>query len=113
MLSFKKIIMLLSVFLFAGCTGISEKQGYLTKAQVIKGNPEANYFEIDGKVYVTGIDWLEEVELTKHEVIGEIEDGMASNLPVGTKIYIPKERGDILIAEDNGIEIRYLLMMGE
>ena len=35
------------------------------------------------------------------------------DLPVRTKIYIPKERGDILIAEDNGIEIGYLLMRGE
>jgi len=112
MLTFKKII-LLSVFLFAGCTGIPEEQGYLTKEQVLKGNAEANYIAIDGKVYVTGIDWLEEVKLTKHEVIGEIKDGMASDLPIGTKIYIPKERGDILIAEDNGMEIRYLLMMGE
>jgi len=35
---------------------------------------------------------------------------MASNLHVETKIMAPQEKGDILISEDNGIEMRYLLL---
>ena len=115
MLSVKNSVILLVVFLLVGCTGIPGENtpGYLTKEQVLKEDPEADYFELNAKVYVTSIDWIEEVNLTNHEIIGEIKDGMASDLPVGTKIIAPKERRDILIAKDNGIEKRYLLMLGE
>jgi len=115
MLSVKNCILLLMVFILVGCTGVpgENSSGYLTKEQVLIENPEADYFEMNDKVYVTGIEWIGEVELTQHEFIGEIKDGMASDLPVGTKITAPKERRDILIVNDDGIEKRYLLMLGE
>lgn len=111
----KMFVVIIFILLLAGCTGVpgEETPGYLTKKQVLKENPEADYFELNDKVYVRGIGWIEEVELTKDEIIGEIEEGMASDLPLGTKIFAPKERRDILIAENNGIEIRYLLQLGE
>ncbi|MCX2839848.1 hypothetical protein OQ279_17115 [Salinimicrobium sp. MT39] len=89
---------LILMFLLIGCNGIQENEtGYLTKEQVLKENPKADYFELNDKVYVTGIDWIEGVKLTKGEVIGEIKDGMASELSVGTQIIAPRERRDILI----------------
>lgn len=111
----KNSVIFLVVFLLVGCTVIPGENttGYLTKKQVLKQEPEADYFELNDKVYVTDIDWIEEVELTNHEIIGEIKNGMASDLPVGTKIIAPKERRDILIAKGNGIEKRYLIMLGE
>ncbi|WP_075618476.1 hypothetical protein [Paenisporosarcina indica] len=114
----KHLIMFVVIFfilLVAGCNGSpgEDTPGYLTKEQVLKENPEADYFELNNKDYVRGNGWIEEVELTKEEIIGEIEVGMASDLPLGTNIVAPKERRDILIVEHNGIEIRYLLQLGE
>ena len=86
---------------------------YLTKEQVLEENPAADFFELDDKIYVRQTGWIEEIALTKDEIIGEIEEGMASVLPLGTNIIAPKERRDILIVDNDGIEIRYLLQMGE
>jgi hypothetical protein len=92
MLLVRNSFVLLLVLLLIGCTGIQENEtGYLTKEQVLKENPNADYFDLNDKVYETGIDWIEEVKLTKDEVIGEIKDGMASELSVGTKIIAPRE----------------------
>lgn len=111
----KMLIVVNFILLIAGCTGIPgvETPGYLTKEQVLEENPEADFFELNDKIYVRQTGWIEEIALTKDEIIGEIEEGMASELPLGTIIIAPKERRDILIVENNGIEIRYLLQMGE
>ncbi|MHA6261528.1 hypothetical protein ACXYMX_16835 [Sporosarcina sp. CAU 1771] len=87
--------------------------GALSKKQVLKLNPDADIFEFDGSVYKTGVDWIEEEKLTKDEQIGEISEGMATKLPVGAKIFSPKERRDILIVEYDKKEKRYLLQVGE
>jgi len=111
----KVFLVIIFILLLAGCTGSpgEETPGNLTIKQVLRKNPDADYFVLNDAVYVRGIDWIEAVELTKDEIIGEIEEGMASDLPQGTKIIAPKERRDILIVENNGIEIRYLLQLGE
>lgn len=112
---FSLFIVIIFILQLAGCTGDpgAETPGYLTKEQVLKENPDADYFELNNKIYVKGTGWIEEVKLTKDEIVGEIEEGMASDLPLGTKIIAPKERRDILIVENSGVEIRYLLQMGE
>lgn len=111
----KMFVVLILSLLLAGCTGVPDENtaGYLTKEQVLKENPKADYFELNNQVYVRGIDWIEDVKLTKDEIIGEIVEGMANNLPEGTKIFAPRERRDILIVDNNGEEIRYLLAVGE
>ncbi len=63
-------------------------------------------------IYKTNIAWVEELTLTKDVQIGEIKtindantdfkDEMSNKLPVGTKIFSTKERGDILIVESKG-----------
>ncbi|KAB2334403.1 hypothetical protein F7731_14365 [Cytobacillus depressus] len=57
--------------LLIGCSGIpgQNEEGYLSKKQVIKLGPDADIFEFDSKVYKTGVDWIEEEELTKDEQI--------------------------------------------
>ncbi len=87
--------------------------GTLNKEQVLKENPDADLFEFKGSVYKTGVDWIEEKDLTKGEQIGVISEGMATKLPKGAQIYAPKERRDILIVSYDGKEKRYLLMLGE
>lgn len=87
--------------------------GFLSKKQVLKLDPDADIFEFEDAVYKTGVTWIEEEELTKEKQIGEITEGMANELPIGAKIYAPKERKDILIVEYDGNEKRYLVQIGE
>jgi hypothetical protein len=108
------IILLLLIFaILVGCYNEPKYQGFLTKEEVLEMDPKADVFELDGKAYKANIDWINDEELTKDEQVGEITEGMATELPEGAKIYSTKERGDILIAEFDEIEKRYLLMLGE
>ncbi|MGD7044590.1 hypothetical protein [Jeotgalibacillus proteolyticus] len=109
------LILLFIPTILIGC-GSSPGQGeggYLSKEQVLKLYPYADIFEYNGQVYKTGVDWIEDENLIKEEQIGEISEGMANKLPVGAKIFAPKERRDILIVEYNGEEKRYLVQLGE
>ncbi|SDM68126.1 hypothetical protein [Sediminibacillus halophilus] len=109
------LILLLIPSILISCSSSPGKNegGTLSKNQVLKLNPDADLFVLDGKVYSTGIRWVEEEELTKGEQIGKISEGMASKLPIGAKIFAPEERRDILIVEYDGKEKRYLLQVGE
>ncbi len=109
------LIIFLIPFILIGCSGGpgQNEWGVLSKEQVLKLNPDADIFEFDGRVYKTGIDWIEEEELIKDEEIGEISERMANKLPVGAKIFSSKESRDILIVEYDGKEKRYLLQVGE
>ncbi|WP_054860328.1 hypothetical protein [Gracilibacillus sp. JCM 18860] len=93
--------------------GGEKEGGILSKEQVLKRDPEADLFEFNGKVYRTGIGWIEKKELTKGKRVGEISKWSATKLPVGATIYTTEERGDILIVEYDGMENRYLLQIGE
>ncbi|MFD1927241.1 hypothetical protein ACFSFY_04090 [Sporosarcina siberiensis] len=110
---------LLTIFLIPliliGCT-VSPGQntgGFLSKKQVLKLDSNADILEYDGMVYKAGIDWVEQEKLTKGEQVGKVSEGMANNLSIDAKIYVSKERGDILIVKDDGEEKMYLLQVGE
>lgn len=89
--------------------------------EILTSDPEADIFQFDGVIYQTGIDWVEELTLTKNEQVGEIktknetdtnfEDDMSNKLPVGSKIYSAKEVGEvggpILIVESEGNLFKY------
>lgn len=92
-----------------------------TAEDVLASNPNADIFQFDGVIYQTGIDWVEELTLTKDEKVGEIihknetdtnfEDEMSNKLPVGAKIYSVEEReeigGPILLVEFRGNLLSY------
>ena len=99
--------------IFSGCSFQPTYQGYLTKDEVLEIDPNADAFEFDGNFFKTGIDWIDEEELTKDEQIAVITKEMATVLPNGALVYSTKERGEILIVEYNGTEKRYLLVAGE
>lgn len=89
--------------------------------EVLKLNKDADIFMFNGLIYTTNIDWIEELELTKDKQIGEItkrntsnsnfENGMANKLPAGAKIFSVKERGNILIAQYEDREVKYLALV--
>ena len=78
----------------------------------------ADIFQFEGIIYKTGIDWVEELTLTKGEQVGEIktkndtdtnfEDEMSNKLPVGAKIFSTVEKeGPILLVESEGEILKY------
>ncbi len=89
--------------------------------EILTLDAEADIFQFEGVIYKTGIDWVEELTLTKGKQVGEIktrndanmdfEDEMSNKLPVGAKIFSTKERGDILIVESEGEVKKYLVIV--
>ncbi len=89
---------------------------------VLNLDPEADIFQFNDVIYTTGIDWVEEKDLTKNKQIGEIKEkneddtnfsnGTANKLPVGTKIYTTKEESDMfLIVESEGETKKYYALV--
>ena len=87
--------------------------------EILKLDPEADIFQFNGVIYQTGIDWVEELTLTKDKQVGEIktkndtdtnfEDEMSNKLPVGAKVFSVKEKigGPILLVESEGKLYKY------
>lgn len=119
----------LSVFILSTTIGCSNSsitpETYTTQnpdaKEILTLDPKADIFQLDGVIYQTGIEWVEELSLTKDEQVGEIktrndtdtnfEDGMSNKLPVGAKIYSAEESdevaGPILLVESEGKILKY------
>lgn len=90
-----------------------------TAEEVLKQNTNTDLFMLNDFVYSTNIEWVDQLNLTKKEIIGEIESNysiegnepfknkMATKLPIGTKIYSTNERDDVLIVQYKGEERKY------
>lgn len=93
-----------------------------TVQEVFELYSDADIFLWDSIVYLTNIDWVNELVLTEDDLLGvikyntsnvsEFNNSAANILPIGTEIYTTKERKDILIAKYNG-ELKYYYMMVE
>ena len=90
--------------------------------EILTLDPEADIFQFDGVIYQTGIDWVEELTLTKDEQVGEIktrnetdtnfENEMSNKLPVGAKIFSTIEKeGPILLVESEGELLKYYALV--
>ncbi|MCM3358244.1 hypothetical protein [Psychrobacillus sp. MER TA 171] len=90
--------------------------------EVLTLDPEADIFQLDGVIYKTKIDWVEELTLTKGEQVGEIkirndsdtdfEDEMSNKLPVGSNIFSTIEKeGPILLVELEGELLKYYALV--
>jgi hypothetical protein len=90
--------------------------------EILNLDKNADILQWEKIIYKTDIEWVNELKLTKNEFVGEIteefsndfsksfKDGMANQLPIGTKIYTTKERDDVLIVEYNGKVKHYLAL---
>ncbi|MFJ5768698.1 hypothetical protein [Psychrobacillus sp. NPDC093180] len=125
----RKVIIILmvvscSIYLI-GCTDSdSETEVTVSKnpdaEEVLRLDSHADIFQWEGLIYKTNIDWVNEIELTKDELVGEIEevydnnhnfnDGIANKLPIGAKIFSTKEREDILLVDYEGKTKKYLAL---
>lgn len=91
-----------------------------TAAEVLKIEPDADIFQWDGVICQAGIDWVDDLELTEKEKIGEIssqaanaaafKDGAANVLPIGTEIYSVNEQEGLYIVKDKGKSRHYLTL---
>lgn len=122
-------IVVLGLLTISGCsnlTNIGKTKVHETKnpdaEEILTLDPQADIFQFDGVIYQTGIDWVEELTLTKNEQVGEIktrnetdtnfEDEMSNKLPVGAKIFSIKEKeGPILLVESEGELLKYLALL--
>lgn len=85
--------------------------------KVLKMDPNANILMYQNIVYNAGVQWVNDLKLTKDKLVTEItqqsedgkdfENGTANKLTLGTKIYSVKDRNDILIAETKDGDIRF------
>ena len=88
-----------------------------TAEEVLKENANTDLFMLEDSVYETNIEWVDQLSLTKKDIVGEIESNysneaafknkMATKLPIGTKIYSTNEREDVLIFQYKGEERKY------
>ncbi|MFP7478954.1 hypothetical protein [Terribacillus saccharophilus] len=114
------ILLFCLVFLFACSEEEVVTIGNPTAEEILESDEGADILQHNGAVYQTGMDWLEEKDITKKEKVGQIKDsstegpsfgdGSATHLPVGTSIYSANENGSILLAEVDGELIRYAVL---
>lgn len=96
--------------------------GNATAEEILARDPDADIFQLNGIVYLNAhdIEWVQEEVLEAGEAVGIIEqeydenlpfeDGMATELPVGTKIFETQpHKGPILVVKaDDDTLVKYL-----
>lgn len=88
--------------------------------EVLRQEPDADILQWQGSVYQADVEWIQELELTKNELLGEIlynsqipedfQDGTATKLPIGSMIYSTNEGGMYVLVEVDGELRKYLLL---
>ncbi|WP_046173538.1 hypothetical protein [Domibacillus indicus] len=106
------VFTVIAFFTLSGC--VQDEQTAVSSPpsaeEVLEQDTEADLFQYKDTVYQTNIDWVDELELTKKQEIGEVRavfsgedsfsNGMSTKLPAGTKLYSVQEREDILMSGD-------------
>jgi hypothetical protein len=118
------ILMCILVVVLFGCNPVVHTQVNETHTptamEELKLDPAGDFFQWEEAIYKINIDWVDDVQVTKKDLLGEItttyskgekfKDGMATKLPIGAKIYSTNERGNILLVEINGDLKKYLVL---
>lgn len=123
------LLMLCCLLLITACSNQPERDtrsnaiGNPTAEKVLGSEANADIFLWDDIVYYNAeqIEWVQSQQIASNVEVGEIkkqfqgkeefENGMATKLPIGTKIYSPdKKQRAVLIAVTKDKEIRYLGM---
>lgn len=127
-----KVVFGLTILVFLTVVGCSNSSrtgelevhttGNPNAKEILTLEPEVDIFQFEGVIYSTGIDWVEELTLTKDEQVGEIkkrndtdtkfENEMSNKLPVGAKIFSTIEKeGPILLVESEGEILKYYALL--
>ncbi|WHT49700.1 hypothetical protein QNH10_09525 [Sporosarcina thermotolerans] len=69
------IFIILTAFVCSNSSGTGELDVHSTgnpdAKEILTLDPEADIFQFEGVIYKTGIDWVEELTLTKGEQVGK------------------------------------------
>lgn len=121
------VMSLILVLAMAGCSNNSMPQ----TTTHTTGNPDVEeVFELyedpdvllwNDLVYIAGVDWVDALELTAGEVVGEVVkqtdavdefvNGTANQLEVGSPIYKSNEKNFVLLVERDGEWVRYYALV--
>lgn len=97
-------------------------------ATILENNPALDILKFNGIIYrrVENDEWINDLNLTlysqeeegiisqRYEEGMEFKDGMATHLPIGSKIYLTSERKEvILIVETENQRLRYVTVFSE
>lgn len=122
MKSVKRIISILFMsIIFLGCISrcYNYKDTAFTPEDLLKENPESDFFIMDSTVYINAedIEWINNIEIREGKFLGKItESGMKKNfkewnstkLKTNSEIYELEGRKDIILAKINNEYIPYL-----
>lgn len=88
--------------------------------EVLMLEPESDIFQWDGIIYQADVEWVQDLELTPKEHIGEVlentklakqfQDGTATVLPVGSAIYSTNQSEMYLLVKVDDELRKYLLL---
>jgi hypothetical protein len=121
----KRTAALIMLYFLAGCSEqtetVSITAGNPTAAEVLELDSAADMFQLDGVIYQTNVEWVDQLSLSKGEKVGEIQqtvtvpenfrDGDATRLAKGTVIFQAVEQQEVLIVDVNGEEQYYLALL--
>lgn len=120
----KKIFVgIVTILILISCTNqnvtINESKPPDAK-ELLNLDSNADFFQWENRIYQTGIEWVDQLDIQMGEQIGEIKakstnpqkfsNGVATKLPIGSKIFSVKDRDDILIVKNDNNEKRYFLL---
>lgn len=125
-----KAYLVMSLTLLLVMAGCSNNTKFQTTTHST-GNPDVEeVFELyedpdvlmwNDLVYIAGVDWVDELELTQGELVGEVVkqtdevdafvNGAANRLEVGSGIYKSLEKNFVLLVERDGEWVRYYALI--
>ncbi|EUJ25252.1 hypothetical protein [Listeria cornellensis] len=120
------VAIMFSLVLMLGCQKADdvvreEVSANPTAEELLKENRDLDIFQWDGVIYQADIDWVDALEPTKKEQIGEIRrtfsevkgfgNGDATRLSAGAEIFNVNGRGDVLIVDVGGETKNYLALI--
>ncbi|WP_096154856.1 MULTISPECIES: hypothetical protein [Bacillus] len=97
------------------------KQANSEARDILRLFPEANILMWEEKIYITDVEWLENIDLEQGEKIGKVtkqtkrarnfKNGTSTHLPVGTEIYRAEGRDSFIIVIEGESKKKYVNLL--
>lgn len=118
----KKYIFIFAFIIFVVVSLSSySKQANSEARDFLRLFPEANILMWEEKIYITDVEWLENIDLEQGEKIGKVikqtkrarnfKNGTSTHLPVGTEIYRAEGRDSFIIVIEGETKKKYVNLL--
>ena len=97
------------------------KQANSEARDILRLFPDADIIMWEEKIYITDVEWLENIDLERGEKIGNVtkqtkrarkfKNGASTHLPVGTEIYRAEGRNSFIIIIDGETKKKYVNLL--